>query len=184
MTTIERYQSVADGFSLRLAGVGADQWSLPTPCTDWTVLDLAAHVIATHRGVLCNLEGGKPDEVDKEGDLTPQWERASQGIIDALADETKAGTTVGGMFGEQTFESLVGRLLCTDTLVHSWDLARATGQDESLDTEAVTKALEALTPLDEGLRRPGGFAPRIASAPEADIQTELLNFCGRSCTPL
>jgi uncharacterized protein (TIGR03086 family) len=180
MTTIERYQSVADGFSLRLAGVGADQWSLPTPCTDWTVLDLAAHVIATHRGVLCNLEGGKPDEVDKESDLTPQWERASQGIIDALADETKAGTTVGGMFGEQTFESLVGRLLCTDTLVHSWDLARATGQDEQLDLAAVAASAAFLTPIDEAIRAPGGFAPKIDPPGAADEQTRFLCFCGRA----
>ena len=36
-----------------------------------------------------------------------------------------------GMFGEQTFESLVGRLVCSDTLIHTWDLARATGQVET-----------------------------------------------------
>ena len=180
MTTIERYQSVADGFSLRLAGVGADQWSLPTPCTDWTVLDLAAHVIATHRGVLCNLEGGKPDEVDKEGDLTPQWERASQGIIDALADETKAGTTVGGMFGEQTFESLVGRLLCTDTLVHSWDLARATGQPETLDPGAVEHCAGVIAGFGEAMRRPGGFGPPLDCPADADPQSKFLHFAGRA----
>jgi uncharacterized protein (TIGR03086 family) len=180
MTTLERYRSVAAGFSARLAGVGADQWSLPTPCTDWTVLDLAAHVIGTHRGVLCSLEGGKPDEVDKESDLTPQWQRASQAIADALADKTKATTTVGGMFGEQPFESLVGRLLCSDTLVHSWDLARATGQDEVLDPVAVVACHEFLAPIDDAIRRPGGFAPKIEPPSDADEQTRLLCFCGRA----
>jgi|HubBroStandDraft_1064217.scaffolds.fasta_scaffold37449_2 uncharacterized protein (TIGR03086 family) len=180
MATLERYRSVADGFSVRLAGVGADQWSLPTPCTDWTVLDLAAHVIGTHRGVLCSLEGGEPAAVDKEGDLTPEWRRASQAVIDALADEAKAGTIVGGMFGEQTFESLVGRLLCADTLVHSWDLARATGQDELLDPVAVAACAEFLKPIDEAIRRPGGFAPKIDPPSGADEQTQLLCFCGRA----
>jgi uncharacterized protein (TIGR03086 family) len=180
MATLERYRSVADGFSMRLAGVGADQWSLATPCTDWTVLDLAAHVIGTHRGVLCSLEGGTPDEVDKDADLTPQWRRASQAIIDALGDETKAGTLVGGMFGEQTFESLVGRLLCADTLIHSWDLARATGQDEQLDPEAVVASAELLAPIDEAIRRPGGFAPKIEPPSGADEQTRFLCFCGRA----
>jgi uncharacterized protein (TIGR03086 family) len=180
MTTLERYRSIADGFSVRLAGVGADQWSLSTPCTDWSVLDLAAHVIGTHRGVLCSLEGGKPDEVEKEADLTPQWRRASQAILDALADETKAGTMVGGMFGEQTFESLVGRLLCSDTLLHSWDLARATGQDEQLDPVAVAACAAFLTPIDDAIRRPGGFAPKIEPPSDADEQTRLLCFCGRA----
>ena len=71
----------------------------------------------------------------------------------------------GGMFGEQTFESLVCRLLCADTLLHTWDLARATGQDDRLDPAAVAAALEFLGPLDEAIRRPGGFAAKIEPAP-------------------
>jgi uncharacterized protein (TIGR03086 family) len=84
------------------------------------------------------------------------------------------------MFGEQPFESLVGRLLCTDTLIHTWDLARATGQDESLDPGAVAKAIEFLAPIDDAIRRPGGFGPKIDSPPDAGNQTRLLNFTGRS----
>jgi uncharacterized protein (TIGR03086 family) len=84
------------------------------------------------------------------------------------------------MFGEQTFESLVGRLLCTDTLVHSWDLARATGQDEQLDPAAVAASAELLTPIDEAIRRPGGFAPKIDPPGDADEQTQFLCFCGRA----
>ena len=83
------------------------------------------------------------------------------------------------MFGEQTFESLVGRLVCTDTLIHTWDLARATGQDETLDPGAVAKAMESLGPMDEAIRRPGGFGAKISPAPGADAQRQFLNFCGR-----
>jgi hypothetical protein len=66
----------------------------------------------------------------------------------------RASQTVAGTFGEQSFESLVGRLLCADTLVHTWDLARAAGQEEQLDPDAVVKAMEFLAPLDEAIRRP------------------------------
>jgi hypothetical protein len=83
------------------------------------------------------------------------------------------------MFGEQTFESLIGRLVCSDTLIHTWDLARSTGQDEVLDPDAVAKAFESLAPLDDAIRRPGGFAPKIAPAPGANAQIRFLNFCGR-----
>jgi len=180
MTTDERYRSVADAFSTRLAGVDENQWSLPTPCADWTVSDLAAHVITTHRRVLCAVDGGEPAVVDAEADLAVEWRQASQAIADAVADEAKANTTVGGMFGEQPFESLVARLLCSDTLIHTWDLARATGQDERLDPAAVARCEEFLAPIDEAIRRPGGFAPKIEPPAGADEQTRLLNFAGRA----
>jgi uncharacterized protein (TIGR03086 family) len=83
------------------------------------------------------------------------------------------------MFAEQSFESLLGRLLCADTLVHTWDLARATGQDESLDEAAATRALEFLLPIDDSIRRPGGFGQRLEAPPTVDAQTQLLAFTGR-----
>jgi uncharacterized protein (TIGR03086 family) len=180
MTTIDRYRGVADGFSTRLDGVGDDQWALPTPCTDWTVRDLAAHVITTHRRVLSSLEGGEAVDADLGADLAAQWQEATRAIVDAISDEARATTMVGGMFGEQPFESLVGRLLCSDTLVHTWDLARATGQAEQLDPAAVAACEEFLTPIDEAIRRPGGFAPKIDPPADADDQTKFLNFCGRA----
>ena len=51
--------------------------------------------------------------------------------------------------------------------------------DEQLDDYAVSKAAGFLTPIDEGLRRPGGFAAKIESPADADEQTKFLNFCGR-----
>jgi uncharacterized protein (TIGR03086 family) len=175
-----RYRTIADGFTARLTGVAADQWSRPTPCTDWTVRDLVAHVMGTHRTVLGRLDQAPPVPVDASGDLVAQWSSARGAVEEALADEARAPTVIGGMFGEQPFESLVGRLVCADTLVHTWDLARATEQDEQLDAPAVAKAIEFLTPIDEAIRRPGGFAPKITPADDADEQTRLLNFCGRA----
>ena len=139
-----------------------------------------AHVIATHGRMVANLEGSAPPEVDPAGDLAAQWSQASASVGAVLADPDRASETVSGMFGEQSFESLVSRLLCADTLLHTWDLARATGQDEQLDPQAVSKAMEFLTPLDEAIRRPGGFAPKIDPPAGADPQTRLLNFSGRA----
>jgi hypothetical protein len=39
--------------------------------------------------------------------------------------------------------------------------------------------LEFLTPIDEAIRRPGGFAPKIEAPPGADVPTRLLSFAGR-----
>jgi len=177
---LQRYQRVADAFAARIDGVRPDQWTDPTPCTDWTVRQLVVHATATQWRVLATVAGSEATEVDGDADLAGQWREATAAIAAALADPHQAGRTVGGMFGEQTFESLVGRLLCSDALVHTWDLARATGQDERLDPTAVTAATTFLAPLDEAIRAPGGFAPKLDPAPGADAQTALLNFCGRA----
>lgn len=174
-----RYSRVAGGFTARLQAVGGDAWDSPSPCPDWNVRQLVTHVVNTHRRVLANLDGSEPVDVGALDDLGNSWLQASRAVKAALADPDRAGTEVRGMFGEQSFESLVGRLLCADTLVHTWDLARATGQDEQLDGEAVERARTFLGEIDEALRRPGGFGPKIASRPDADAQTEFLHFCGR-----
>ncbi len=176
----DRYTTIAGNFTVLISGMSPQAWDAPSPCTDWTARDVVAHVIDTHRRVLASVEGTEPAITQPDDDLASEWPPARQAVEEALADPDRAGTTVTGMFGEQTFESLVGRLLCTDTLIHTWDLARATGQDESLDPGSAVKALEFLTPLDEAIRRPGGFAPKIDAAPGADAQTRLLNFAGRA----
>jgi uncharacterized protein (TIGR03086 family) len=119
-------------------------------------------------------------EVDPDGNLAEQWTAASAAVMDAVTDSEQASKTVGGMFGEQPFETLVGRLVCANTLVHTWDLARAIGVDEQLDPDAVTHCAGFLTPIDESIRRPGGFGTRIDPPSDADEQTRFLNFCGRA----
>ncbi|HWB65906.1 MAG TPA: TIGR03086 family metal-binding protein [Mycobacteriales bacterium] len=176
----DRYRRIADGFTTRLDGVAADGWDAASPCDEWTGRDIVEHVVATHRRVRAALDGTEAEPVDPEGDLRAQWRAARAEIESALADPVMATTVVGGMFGEQPFESLVGRLLCADTLIHTWDLARATGQDDRLDPDGVAKAFEFLTPIDEAIRRPGGFGPKLEPPTDADEQARFLAFCGRS----
>src|SRR5581483_5694707 len=115
-----------------VAGVTPAQWSASTPCTEWTVRDLVTHVVDTHERVVGTVDGS----FDKSGELGDQWARARAAVSEALDDPEQATRVISGVFGEQPFEMLVGRLLCADTLTHTWDLARGTGQDESLDADA------------------------------------------------
>lgn len=175
----DRYSTIAEGFETRLRGVGGDQWASPTPCDDWDVRSLVAHVVSTHRRVLANL-GGQADDVGPDADLLAAFVAERRAVDAAIRDPETASRVVSGMTGEQPFESLVGRLLAADTLVHTWDLARATHQDEHLDPAAVAACAAFLAPIDEVIRRPGGFAAKIEPAAGTDDQTRLLNFCGRT----
>ena len=67
-----------------------------------------------------------------------------------------------------------------DVLVHTWDLARATGQDERLDADEVRRTLAAMSQVDEALLRGSGhFGPRVDVPEDADDVTKLVAFTGR-----
>jgi uncharacterized protein (TIGR03086 family) len=71
-------------------------------------------------------------------------------------------------------------MFCTgDVLVHTWDLARATGLDERLDPDEVHRMYEGMEPMDEVLRQSGQFGPRVRVPDDADEQTKLIAFTGR-----
>ena len=76
-------------------------------------------------------------------------------------------------------------MTCTpDVLIHTWDLARAAGLDERLDPDEVHRMLagiETMPPeVDEAMRGSGHYGPRVEVAADADEQTRLLAFMGRS----
>jgi len=177
---LERYTRIADGFTARVAGLGGDvAWSAPTPCTDWAVRDLVGHVISVHRVVAAGLDASAPPAPATDPDLVGAWNGATAEIRVALADRERASAPVSGRFAPMPLEDLIGRLLCSDTLVHTWDLARATGQGEALDPAGVTYAFTMLQPADEAIRGPGSFGPKIEPPAGADEQTRFLCFLGR-----
>ena len=175
----DRYARVSSGFDERLQGVGADQWSLPTPCSEWTVRDLVAHVIDTQRRVL-GLLGGSVIPADPEGDLLAQWNEASAALLGAARDPARAGTEVQAFAGPTRFDELVGGLACLDTVVHTWDLARATGQPETLDAGAVEYCGGVIAGFGDAMRRPGGFGPALDCPADADAESKFLHFAGRA----
>jgi uncharacterized protein (TIGR03086 family) len=73
----------------------------------------------------------------------------------------------------------VGRWICIDLVVHGWDLARATGQNERIDPAEARRVYEALAPMDEMMRGPQAFGPKLEPPDGADEQARVLAFLGR-----
>jgi uncharacterized protein (TIGR03086 family) len=176
--TLERYSSLASDFGARVHGT--KDWSASSPCEGWSARDVAAHVINGHRRMIASASGAEPTELGGDEDPVAAWDAATTGLKAVLGDPERAGGTTQTPFGPMPIEQMVGRFICTDVLVHTWDLARATGQDEKLQTEAVEAAYSGLKPLDAMLRSPGIMGPKIEPSPGADSQTQLLNFLGRA----
>ena len=179
-----RYRAVAEGLLARVDGIGAGAWELPSPCEGWSVRDVVAHAVIVHRRVLTRLHGGDLPGIEpmprQPGEDLPRDLRALiTEVRKAVEDPACADRQVDSIIGRLTFAELVGTLLCADLLRHTWDVARATGQDDRLDPQAVTDAMAFLGPRDAELRVPEEFGPRLQAPPGADEQDQLIAFSGR-----
>jgi len=175
----ERYARVAAGFGARVDRIGHDQWDAATPCPAWTVRDLVGHVVAVHRAIIAGADVTPAPPPAADADLAAAWHRATAAVTTALRDPARAAAPTTGRFAPMPFEQLVGMLGCFDTLVHTWDLARAIGADERLDADAITFSFDALRPNDDAIRGDGAYGPKLEPPPDADEQTRFLAFLGR-----
>jgi uncharacterized protein (TIGR03086 family) len=175
-----RYGRIAAGLDDRLARLTPDQWSAKTPCTEWDSAALMTHVVEVHRAMGAILRGVAPEPVAGDTDLVSAWRAGRDAISSAMADDSTATMVVDtGRFGSMPFGVVVGGMLCTDTLVHTWDLARATGQDDRLDQDFCAQMLAGMEPMEELIRSSGQYGPRVPVKDHADPQTRLLGFIGR-----
>ncbi len=179
-TTSERYAKLAGQMAARLAAVPADGWDAATPCEGWTVRDLLDHLIDSPAHFFGRIGlPPLPSGPDRGEDPVGAFTHVTDAVVATLEDPAQAGTEFDGPMGTQTFEGAVNQFLCGDLVIHQWDLARATGQDETLDADEVAAMHEAIAPMDDFIRGPGIFGPKVEPPPGADAQTAFLSFLGR-----
>jgi uncharacterized protein (TIGR03086 family) len=176
---VDRYCSLADQFGARVEAASDDAWSKPAPCEGWTAKDVIDHVTGSQRNIAKAITGEEP-KVDAAGDPKQVWRESYAAMKAALAQPGALEKMAPGPMGEMPVSMLVGRFLATDVLVHTWDLSRAIGADETLDADAVKQAYSGLKPMDAMIRQPNVFGPRIDPSPGDDEQTEFLKFLGRA----
>jgi uncharacterized protein (TIGR03086 family) len=180
MTEIaDRYRRLSAAFADTIAAVPADRWSSPSPCEDWTALEVVQHVVDTRslfRGLIGLDPTGAPPAAD---DPLAAFRAATAVVQDDLDDPEIATTSFQGFAGETTYEAAVDRFINMDLVVHRWDLARATGGDERIDDEDVARIAAAAHEMGDMLRSPGACGPEITVGDGADDQTRLLAFLGR-----
>jgi uncharacterized protein (TIGR03086 family) len=175
---IDRVSALIGQFDQRVQAASADDWTKQSPCDEWKARDVVVHVGNNLRGIAAGITGGESTDIGPDDDIVAAWNQSRDAFIGALSTGDLS-TSLPGPMGPMPAEQLIGRLISTDILVHTWDLARAIGGDESLDPQAVEGAYSGLKPLDAMIRRPGVFGPKVDSAAGADTQTEFLNFLGR-----
>jgi uncharacterized protein (TIGR03086 family) len=182
----ELHQRACALFGERVHQVGDDQWNMPTPCSDWDVRTLVNHVTAENLWTPPLMKGSTVEEVGNrfDGDVLGSdpkgaWDGAARAALSAVQEEGAMERTVHLSFGDSPGREYAYQLFA-DHLIHSWDLARGVGADDSLDPELVDACAAWFAQVEDAYRAGGAIGPRPEIPEGADAQTRLLAMFGRT----
>jgi uncharacterized protein (TIGR03086 family) len=188
MSATVPYRRALDGLEAILATVPAGRWDAPSPCAQWSVRDLAGHVIWGQEQLRCWVTGeeytgppggpGTPHPRHVAGaDPVAAWRRVRTACTDSLTDDALARSITLPGLGERPVSAIV-TIVANDALIHTWDIGHALGRDVQLPTDLVAESLAWAR--DNVIRMPGFFGPELAPPSDVDEQTRWLAFLGRA----
>ena len=182
MELLEALAQTFDHAAKVVAGVRPDQLDYPTPCRDWDVRALVAHtmgvvmnmgrgasgaeLLADVNAVLLDFDVGAQFRGETDRTLTAWTARGLDGEVDVGAGPMPARAGIA--------------INLLDTATHSWDIARATGQDANLPDAVAATALAACQSIvTDAARTFAVFDPAVPIAGTAGPTEQLVAFLGR-----
>lgn len=182
---IELYEGAAQQILPTLAGTTPSQYELPTPCAEWSVQGLINHNIGVQNLTHAVLIKGVVD-LSIMGDVNhPLPSEGGEVSVKTITDSVLATLKslnleeiVETPFGPMPVEQFV-MVPMADLVVHTWDLAKATGQSTKLDSGLSEVCLGVITMSAPRGREGGFFGPEISLPDHASVQDKLLGMSGR-----
>jgi uncharacterized protein (TIGR03086 family) len=170
-----------------MANVTPGQYADPTPCASWDVRALLNHIVTGSHWYASTIRSGDgtqpaPTRDYTAGDVLAAYDAG----IDAATSNFRATgaleRTITLPFGEFPAERFLG-LATSETFVHGWDLASATGQpcdlDAKLAEQLLATAREVMPASFRGPDTTAPFAPEVEAPPDASPAVRLAAFLGR-----
>jgi uncharacterized protein (TIGR03086 family) len=153
-----------------LAGVHADQLSNPTPCENWTVEQLIAHLLASPRNFIEMTTGGDPD-----------WSAAPPVPEDWAGEFRSSADDLIHLWHEKEADTDTSQAdwQTAEFAVHTWDLARATGQSTDLDPQVAERGLAFMSATMKPEMRGDAFGAEVSVPDDAPVYERLAAFAGR-----
>lgn len=183
MDVVDLDRRAAAGMATVLASTARHQYGAPTPCPAWTVRDLIAHVlagVAKYREIAAggNWARGAP-EIDLPDDPVSVYRPSVEAMLHAWAQTGVLDREIDLPLGRGRAEAAL-YIHLGETLVHAWDLARATGQKLTLEP-AVAEASLAQFMTWLAPKRPEGtpFADARSLDGDATAIDRLAAYLGR-----
>ena len=174
-----RYETVSDVFTRLVAGTV--DWDAPAPVAGWTARDVVWHLVDWIPDVL--RDGAAIDLARRDvavADPVADWARFDAGLRAVVArPDVMDGEFAHPMAGTMTVGAAIDMLVTPDVFMHSWDLARASGQPVSLDPDYSAVLLSGMEGIEDMLRSSGHYGQRVDVPDDADVATRLIAFIGR-----
>jgi uncharacterized protein (TIGR03086 family) len=171
---LDRYRTASEWTLSKVVRAG-DQLDAPTPCDGWDVQTLLNHMVETQQYFVQSARGedaSPPSPEPPDGligdDAASAYERGREATIQTFSEDgviERTGPTLGIYF--------------SDTLLHGWDVAKATGQDTTMPAGLAQAAYEVMHGAFTDDQRTGVFKPEIKVGDVASAQEKLLAYTGR-----
>ena len=175
----ERHRQVGGAFTDRVRGTRV--WDAPSPVAGWAARDVVRHLTEWFPAFLAAGTGIElPIGPAVDDDPVGAWQVHCDAVQALLDDPATAGRVlVNRHTGELPVDRAIDRFYTVDVFMHTWDLARATGQDDRLDPDLCAELLAGMEQMKQAIRSSGQYGPRIPVRDDADPQTRMLGFIGR-----
>lgn len=169
-----------------VAAVRPEQYDAASPCPDYSARRLAAHLVSVLRRIGVAAAGGDPFGVPPfaedvpDGEWHKAWEAATSEAEAAWADPAVLGRSLA--LGFATLPGAAAAVMYTTELtLHTWDLAKATGQSPAWDAAALAPAVAAMRHAVPAEPRGGRvpFGPVVDVPADAPLIDRLAGWYGR-----
>ena len=184
---VERYVAALATFGEAVRDVADHEWDLPTPASDWTVLQVVAHVVfgeaqlpATLAGELTHTQRSFSVELLGPQPLT-SWRGTALRAIEAAREPGVAERRLDLDLGSTTGAILLGHRV-TDNVVHAWDIAVAVGRPRPVDDGVAEWLLDFWLPIAGQLVGNEFYAAPVEPASSA-AGDRLIALLGRTPPP-
>ena len=180
-TPSQEFRDIGGRFGDVAAGVRPEQWEAPSPVEEWTARDVVRHLVEWFPSFLSAGTGiDLPPGPSVDDDPAGAWRHLQVQVQALLDDPASTGRVLSNRhIGDVALPQAVSQFFTSDVFMHTWDLARATGQDDTLDPERCAAMLAGMEPIEDVMRDSGQYGARVVVPDDADAQTRMLGFIGR-----
>jgi len=189
---IDRYVLASTEFGRRLRAVRPEHWTWPTPCSEWNVRQLVNHMTRGNLSYAHLVHGGTNADFLRERDLDALGTDPVGAYQESVAVCVGAFRHPGAL--DRMLDYPLGKITgaqalavrTTDSVIHTWDLARATGADDRLNAELVTWIDEHMAEIYADLAESpianttGRFFATPTNDPGPTAQSRVLHLMGRA----
>ena len=169
-----------------ILAASSGQHTSSTPCAEWNVQSLINHALAVQTFANSTLSKANFDMSTMGNVDHPLPPEGAEAAFKSIADSTLAtlktinlADTVETPFGSMPGGQFI-MVPITDMIIHTWDLAKATGQSTTLDAGLAEIGYNVIANVAAGGRERGAFGPEVVVPDTASFQDRMLGMSGRT----